>query len=75
MMSSHTCYGSCKCSCTSVTDDVSSVGVLEPVTCEPDTNEPVDADGVFVTYRKLADLVSRANSTIVTHCQGCNCSV
>lgn len=52
---------------------VPSVGVLEPVICEPDTNEPVDTDGVFITYEYLGQLIRRANTNTPTHCTTCTC--
>lgn len=75
MSDTSSCTG---CRDSSCLDDAPTVGTLEPVVCEPDTNEPIDADGVYITYAKLANLIGRANAssgnTSVQHCQGCACN-
>ncbi len=54
-------------------DDPSSVGTLEPIVCEPDSN--IDyVDGVYITFAKLANLIGRANAPSSTHCVGCTCT-
>lgn len=59
-------FGVCTC-----TND-GRVGVLEPVVCEPDTDTR-EADGVYVTYEYLGQLVRRAQATV--HCVTCSCGI
>lgn len=56
-------------------DSVSSVGELELVTCEPDT-ESTDNDGVYISFEYLGQLIRRANGQAVdgVHCAGCQCA-